>query len=984
GEFAVVAKDRAAFCEQWGDHPRLFGGYDGSIDNGGERIGLRDALDAAIDTVDFDDRAPWPAFADGDGSSLQRICVDAEGWRPENWLGSPAEVPTPFAATERGACPLPDAPMPPVVINEIHYHPADDRDADEEYVELYNRSDEAVNLRGWRFSAGFTYEFGTESDVMLGAGEYLVVCRNPDAIRANFGVENVVGPFVSGGLSNIGERVAISDSTGAVIDSVRYSDQGEWTYAADGLAYSLERYSPDSPGYDPANWTHGSLQAKGFLRLSVTGAISGAITQRFICGINGVGEAIIDNVSLQQVGGNGDNLIVDGDFELGGAEWTPRGNAQESRVEQGIGVDGSRGMRIVSSDGCTETCGSIDSVAYQFPRRFLDDEFEYRLTIDFQLVSGSTQIYARMLGGVEVAFEALNLTPGRANTESREAARPLVTDLGRFPREPRSRDEVTLSARVRASNPLSSVVLTYFRADQEIREDTTVPMFDDGMAPDAFAGDGVFTCAVPPQSHNAQVHFTITAETESGDRLEFPRPVDVDGRLPQEVWGYYVNDDQPESSLPVYHLLVPGANPEASLRDQDHVNEILNCSTLRAGGLAYRGEIFPAIGLRWRGNTACWIQKRNFKLKFQRGRDFKGVRKVNLQGVWTDKALVREHVSWQFMNEIGIPAVETEFIRVHMNGQYHGLFLQLEHPDQRWLRRFPGLDSNGCLYKARQPPSNGGQPRGVVRLGRIDEYSLFWEKETCESEDLTGLAEFVDDLHSQNVQSVEFVNRRIPEDWTIGYQIAQVALNNIDSFAKNHFLYGEPEQVQWAMIGWDMDLTFGKYFNPGAVDSFPNGQRPVGTLNDCMLSDFGGDLNPWFTTRVNGNSLLHHYVDKFMLAGQGHFQRAYLVRLYRVLEEKMNLEHFGPILDDLVDRLEEEADDDLQKWGRYRSNPGCPAPDSMAENVAIMKDQIRKHELFLRRYIRQFHVEVERTPQLKFTEIMYDPAGVEETLEFVE
>ena len=37
------------------------------------------------------------------------------------------------------------------------------------------------------------------------------------------------------------------------------------------------------------------------------------------------------------------------------------------------------------------------------------------------------------------------------------------------------------------------------------------------------------------------------------------------------------------------------------------------------------------------------------KLKFNRGRYFQGLRKINLQGLWTDKALVREHLAWEFI-----------------------------------------------------------------------------------------------------------------------------------------------------------------------------------------------------------------------------------------------------------------------------------------------------------------------------------------------
>src|SRR5512139_3134187 len=46
----------------------------------------------------------------------------------------------------------------PVVINEIHYAPADKTVA-EEFVELHNEGLDPVDLSGWRFSAGIGFEF---------------------------------------------------------------------------------------------------------------------------------------------------------------------------------------------------------------------------------------------------------------------------------------------------------------------------------------------------------------------------------------------------------------------------------------------------------------------------------------------------------------------------------------------------------------------------------------------------------------------------------------------------------------------------------------------------------------------------------------------------------------------------------------------------------------------------------------------------------
>ena len=1018
GGYLVVCRNRAVFTETYGLHGRVsggvFGNFAGALDDGGEELVLVDRFNAVIDAVRYDDEPPWPSHADGmgqgRGSSIQRVCPEAPSCRYDNWVGSPRERPTPLESNSRIGCPLPVPEVPRVVISEIHYHPADDNDAREEFVELYNTGDDGVSLADWKFGEGldFTFPAGT----VLGPGEYLAVCRDVGYIRDVFRAERAVGNFV-GQLSNRGERLSLIDAEGDLVDAVFYRDQGDWHHHADGMGRSLEKVVLTGLSSDPANWSR-SVPARnpddplGFLHVESVGAVRDLFSQKLVVGIDGPGEFIVDNLILEAVDNPGVPLNSNYDFERGLENWSPSQVNAPSAVEDGIGVGGSRALRLVSSGGCSLGCGSLESVVYDFTRGSIDPELEHRIALDIRYVAGSTNIYARMLQGVEVEFQRVAVTPGRANTvdtTDHEFAPPLISQRGRFPEEPRSTDAVGLSIRVRPAegDSVDRVALNYLvmdPVDQEFEwtDANVTEMFDDGAHHDAFAGDGVYGAELPPFDHNSKIYYYFEVETVGGWRALSPVPLSpggldggrfVDERLDGEFWGYYVNDNQPESVLPVYHLLIPGVTPASVEADPQALNDtaFLDWTLLRRASFAFRGELYPEIGMRWRGNTACYIQKRNFKLRFNPGRDFRGVRKVNLQGLWTDKALVREHLAWEFFREIGVPYCETEYIRVHVNGEYHGLFLYLEHPDQRFLRRL-GLNEDGCLYKAKQPQSGANErPRGVAKQDSLLDYERYWEKETCKTEDLSSLGAFIDGMYA--TPTVEFMEERVFPEMLIGYQLGQVVLNNIDSFSKNHFLYSDPADGRWGMITWDMDLVFGKFFTRSAVQQ---PERPVGTLNDCMLSDLESDLDPWFTTRVNGNVLLHHFVDRFFLAGgpaePGHYQRAYLVRLWDLLQEKYRNEVYDPILDDLVDFLADEAQSDVERWGRYPSNAPCNVPDDMAANVEIVKEQLALHRheatTALIPYIQRRHADVMNHPRLKITEVMFNPEGDSADLEFVE
>jgi hypothetical protein len=173
-------------------------------------------------------------------------------------------------------------------------------------------------------------------------------------------------------------------------------------------------------------------------------------------------------------------------------------------------------------------------------------------------------------------------------------------------------------------------------------------MVDYGSQRDTFEGDGVYGAELPDAAHNSEVLFRISATSEAG-RAEYPVPIDPGVPAPHETWGYYVNDNQVESALPVYHVLLPGVDPT----DPIAINRSLNCTVLTPASFAFRGELYPLVGLRFRGNTMCIVDKRNLKIHFRREHLFRGLAKINLQSMWTDKALVREHLAWDFVRETG-------------------------------------------------------------------------------------------------------------------------------------------------------------------------------------------------------------------------------------------------------------------------------------------------------------------------------------------
>ena len=130
-----------------------------------------------------------------------------------------------------------DAAAPPVVVNELHYNPADD-DPDAEFIELLNTTGSVVDLTGWCID-GIGYCFPAGS-----------------SIPANGFVVRFGGDY-GGALSNGGEEIALLDPNSAVVDALEYDDHGEWPAFADGEGQSLQRRDPAAPSDHPGNWVSG-------------------------------------------------------------------------------------------------------------------------------------------------------------------------------------------------------------------------------------------------------------------------------------------------------------------------------------------------------------------------------------------------------------------------------------------------------------------------------------------------------------------------------------------------------------------------------------------------------------------------------------------------------------------------------------------------------------------------------------------------------
>ncbi|MCA9212136.1 MAG: lamin tail domain-containing protein, partial [Planctomycetales bacterium] len=165
-----------------------------------------------------------------------------------------------------------------IVVTEIQYDPGDPDGPGEltassmEYIELYNRGSQEVDISGWRVRGGADFDFADGTKIAAGETVTLVSFDPNDAsIRTLFNLLFTVsssatlhGPL-RGELANDADRVRVlrpeqpapdapDNIPYSLVDEVAYDSTTPWPEAIGGSNRSLHRNDVDAWGNDGRNW----------------------------------------------------------------------------------------------------------------------------------------------------------------------------------------------------------------------------------------------------------------------------------------------------------------------------------------------------------------------------------------------------------------------------------------------------------------------------------------------------------------------------------------------------------------------------------------------------------------------------------------------------------------------------------------------------------------------------------------------------------
>jgi hypothetical protein len=731
-----------------------------------------------------------------------------------------------------------------IVINEIMYAPVS-LDDEDQYVELYNQGTNPVSLAGWQFTAGIGFTF--PPGMVLEPNGYLVVARNAARLLTNYpnlNNGNLVGNF-SGALSHKGERLALAkpgtlvstnglgvrqtNAIDIVVNELTYGTGGRWGQWSDTGGGSLELIDPRADNRLAANWADSDESQKAkWTTISATGTIDNGNVppDELQVLLQGIGEALIDNVQVLDSSGN--NLITNGTFETGTAGWVAEGTEKTSGWDttEGFNSSGSYHLRAVE-----KADNQINRVRTLLSRVLPSGSTNVTIRCAVRWLKGDPELLLRLRGNwLECATElptSSNLgTPGARNSRYLGNAPPAITEVQHSPVLPAANQPILVTAQLSDPDGLASAVLNYRIDPGNIY--SSVMMSDAGTGGDAVAGDGVYTAVIPGQPAGKMIAFYLQASDGGLPSASATFPNDA----PTRECLVRVGEFQPTGNYPVYRVWMTqkmlntwNSNPKLDNSFNDLTFVLGNTRAIYNAGGRYKGS--PYISPGYCGATCG---RCGYSFTFPSDDLFLGEQDLVIDwpgGHGGETTALQEQMCYWIADRLNLPWSHRHTIRLHINGvtdeSRQMTFEAVVQPAGGFVKEWSPNDTDGELYKIERAfefSDTGGliadpEPRLQLYnttggIKKREHYRWNWMfRATDRRDDYTDIFALVDAVNAAAPEPYTSATLGLVdiEEW-MGIFATEHIIENFDAYGhqigKNMYAY-LPPSGKWQLYMFDLD-----------------------------------------------------------------------------------------------------------------------------------------------------------------------------------
>ncbi|WP_254865379.1 CotH kinase family protein [Solibacillus isronensis] len=388
-----------------------------------------------------------------------------------------------------------------------------------------------------------------------------------------------------------------------------------------------------------------------------------------------------------------------------------------------------------------------------------------------------------------------------------------------------------------------------------------------------------------------------------------------------------------EDELGVVEITVSGSNWNKIL-DNPTAEEYVEATVM------INGEAYDNVGVRAKGNSSLSSvansdsERYSLKVDFAQydtNQTFYGLEKINLNNNFSDTTQMKEFVSYELMEQLGIATPAHSYVKVLVNGEYYGLMLAVEEIGEAFAKTNFG-STEGFIFK----PEGDGSDLAYKSDDTDDYAGIFDEikmnKKTAEKN--SNIINMMKEISEGDTSSVDI-------DQVARYFALNTALVSMDSyqgsFKHNYYLY-EDGNGQFSVIPWDYNMAFGGF---GGGGGRPDGQANANTdggqnseaqteepannppemnggmggggmmLNETIITD--SNINFSITEPVSGTTVDARPLLKIILEDE-EARALYDGYLEKIATEILTEQNVLAITTKLQDLLQEAVDEDPSKF----------------------------------------------------------------------
>jgi hypothetical protein len=296
---------------------------------------------------------------------------------------------------------------------------------------------------------------------------------------------------------------------------------------------------------------------------------------------------------------------------------------------------------------------------------------------------------------------------------------------------------------------------------------------------------------------------------------------------------------------------------------------------LIAYSVTINGVVFDSVGVRYKGNSTYQPNNAknpfNLKLDYVRpGAEYDGMSTIKLSNCFKDPSMIREVLAYEIARGY-MPAPHANFARVFVNGQYHGLYTNVESINGNFRDRYfyssgnPFFKCDPILGAAPVPgcPPAQGSSAALTYIGQDTNcYKTRYEIESDTG--WYGLMRLTQVLN-QNTQAIDDVLDVDRALWMLAFDNLTVNLDSYLGSGHNYYIY-QDDNGRFHTVLWDLNEAFGSFANGG------QGQLSIAQLEA---------LAPRHNENNTGRPLLNKLMPNLR------WRKSYLAHLRTMLDEQI-------------------------------------------------------------------------------------------------